>query len=185
MIRRPPRSTLFPYTTLFRSLDRAGDAQPRDGPGDGLDRLDPARIALSTDDAETPFRRQPHRHAARDAVGLEAAKIELEPGPEAAHRQALRGGEEGRVVAPSDATARQHVGERLAPAQRGGEVRVRGVDHNGGRRERPPPGPRIARGPGKTAGDKGAGGDEMARPPRHQSLCRRANGGVLSSVSSD
>src|SRR5256886_9887061 len=29
MIRRPPRSTLFPYTTLFRS--RAGDA--RDGPG--------------------------------------------------------------------------------------------------------------------------------------------------------
>src|SRR5260221_5974001 len=24
MIRRPPRSTLFPYTTLFRSRDRAG-----------------------------------------------------------------------------------------------------------------------------------------------------------------
>src|SRR2546430_11767656 len=24
MIRRPPRSTLFPYTTLFRSLDRHG-----------------------------------------------------------------------------------------------------------------------------------------------------------------
>src|SRR2546426_3601600 len=24
MIRRPPRSTLFPYTTLFRSLDRGG-----------------------------------------------------------------------------------------------------------------------------------------------------------------
>src|SRR2546430_7520685 len=24
MIRRPPRSTLFPYTTLFRSLDRTG-----------------------------------------------------------------------------------------------------------------------------------------------------------------
>src|SRR3712207_8156663 len=24
MIRRPPRSTLFPYTTLFRSLDLAG-----------------------------------------------------------------------------------------------------------------------------------------------------------------
>src|SRR5690349_23918910 len=28
MIRRPPRSTLFPYTTLFRSLvDRCGDAE--------------------------------------------------------------------------------------------------------------------------------------------------------------
>src|SRR3712207_6980443 len=25
MIRRPPRSTLFPYTTLFRSLDFDGD----------------------------------------------------------------------------------------------------------------------------------------------------------------
>src|SRR2546427_3007744 len=24
MIRRPPRSTLFPYTTLFRSTDRSG-----------------------------------------------------------------------------------------------------------------------------------------------------------------
>src|SRR5256885_9966940 len=29
MIRRPPRSTLFPYTTLFRSLEIAGV-----GPGD-------------------------------------------------------------------------------------------------------------------------------------------------------
>src|SRR2546430_8984669 len=28
MIRRPPRSTLFPYTTLFRSLERG----PRPGP---------------------------------------------------------------------------------------------------------------------------------------------------------
>src|SRR5438034_4765496 len=26
MIRRPPRSTLFPYTTLFRSVEGAGDA---------------------------------------------------------------------------------------------------------------------------------------------------------------
>src|SRR5260370_31154152 len=25
MIRRPPRSTLFPYTTLFRSAEKAGD----------------------------------------------------------------------------------------------------------------------------------------------------------------
>src|SRR3712207_9561687 len=28
MIRRPPRSTLFPYTTLFRSLRRAGIRAP-------------------------------------------------------------------------------------------------------------------------------------------------------------
>src|SRR2546430_12592391 len=31
MIRRPPRSTLFPYTTLFRSALRDGDgSQPRE-----------------------------------------------------------------------------------------------------------------------------------------------------------
>src|SRR2546430_1069650 len=28
MIRRPPRSTLFPYTTLFRSLDRRREIDP-------------------------------------------------------------------------------------------------------------------------------------------------------------
>src|SRR3712207_7532408 len=33
MIRRPPRSTLFPYTTLFRSLARPGSAC--EGPHDG------------------------------------------------------------------------------------------------------------------------------------------------------
>src|SRR3989442_7460870 len=32
MIRRPPRSTLFPYTTLFRSRGRPGAAR-RGGPG--------------------------------------------------------------------------------------------------------------------------------------------------------
>src|SRR3712207_7250098 len=31
MIRRPPRSTLFPYTTLFRSFSRAGHAGVRQG----------------------------------------------------------------------------------------------------------------------------------------------------------
>src|SRR3712207_8581589 len=32
MIRRPPRSTLFPYTTLFRSPGRQ-EGKRRDGPG--------------------------------------------------------------------------------------------------------------------------------------------------------
>src|SRR5215471_19956537 len=32
MIRRPPRSTLFPYTTLFRSPSRNGRAGPRPRP---------------------------------------------------------------------------------------------------------------------------------------------------------
>src|SRR3712207_7617971 len=41
MIRRPPRSTLFPYTTLFRSLPRHVVARPRDGHPDLLLRADP------------------------------------------------------------------------------------------------------------------------------------------------
>src|SRR2546430_9941202 len=36
MIRRPPRSTLFPYTTLFRSLDRQQGKIPG-GVGSGVD----------------------------------------------------------------------------------------------------------------------------------------------------
>src|SRR3712207_8756023 len=43
MIRRPPRSTLFPYTTLFRSL--ALPAAPRELDG-GLDRDVAAPAAL-------------------------------------------------------------------------------------------------------------------------------------------
>src|SRR5688572_32274677 len=41
MIRLPPRSTLFPYTTLFRSLGRPADRHHRDGrdPGRGRDDL--------------------------------------------------------------------------------------------------------------------------------------------------
>src|SRR3712207_8108359 len=62
MIRRPPRSTLFPYTTLFRSGadDEVGDRalRPHDlreapdegvlarraGVGDGLEQLDDERV---------------------------------------------------------------------------------------------------------------------------------------------
>src|SRR5688572_31443390 len=40
MIRRPPRSTLFPYTTLFRSVnvpvEEPGDEQVRHQPGEEL-----------------------------------------------------------------------------------------------------------------------------------------------------
>src|SRR5258708_18086328 len=38
MIRRPPRSTLFPYTTLFRSLERRQQRPARRGLGDELER---------------------------------------------------------------------------------------------------------------------------------------------------
>src|SRR3712207_7752580 len=38
MIRRPPRSTLFPYTTLFRSDVRPGPATPPPTGADGSSR---------------------------------------------------------------------------------------------------------------------------------------------------
>src|SRR5688572_32166055 len=42
MIRRPPRSTLFPYTTLFRSADAAG-AKRVDGDRRSERRVDTSR----------------------------------------------------------------------------------------------------------------------------------------------
>src|SRR5437773_12462812 len=41
MTRRPPRSTLFPYTTLFRSGVRALAPTPLHRPGRGVRRLRP------------------------------------------------------------------------------------------------------------------------------------------------
>src|SRR2546430_12999142 len=64
MIRRPPRSTLFPYTTLFRSprLLRDGLAQRREA-GSGLDDL----------------RQQPRRHVeSLEQVGRPAAGVRIE-----------------------------------------------------------------------------------------------------------
>src|SRR5260370_25624399 len=39
MIRRPPRSTLFPYTTLFRSTTRRGVVLATGGFGGSVERL--------------------------------------------------------------------------------------------------------------------------------------------------
>src|SRR5688572_3433911 len=51
MIRRPPRSTLFPYTTLFRSpdeVDRLGQHLARTAPHqDGVHVLGPAPAPLA------------------------------------------------------------------------------------------------------------------------------------------
>src|SRR2546422_10298859 len=70
MIRRPPRSTLFPYTTLFRS--RGGDApgdEPEAGPlqavpaHGGVPR--PAREARGKRDAGRPYHPAPGEPADR------------------------------------------------------------------------------------------------------------------------
>src|SRR2546430_4790799 len=43
MIRRPPRSTLFPYTTLFRSAGTRHDAAPGAGGRRAARHVEPAR----------------------------------------------------------------------------------------------------------------------------------------------
>src|SRR5256885_11555638 len=80
MIRRPPRSTLFPYTTLFRShtspspvapprngivaLHRADADAPGEAPGDQLSRLPDrvfraaAKAASQLADSDSPGREQ-------------------------------------------------------------------------------------------------------------------------------
>src|SRR5258705_10096101 len=44
MIRRPPRSTLFPYTTLFRSRDGRGGRARRRGRRASCERRSPGRV---------------------------------------------------------------------------------------------------------------------------------------------
>src|SRR5437879_9465278 len=51
MVRRPPRSTLFPYTTLFRSPPRT----PRTGTGGARTWPGPARSEEHTSELQSPM----------------------------------------------------------------------------------------------------------------------------------
>src|SRR3712207_8004731 len=67
MIRRPPRSTLFPYTTLFRSGPRGPASNGGVAPGcrgGWKRRAGPVRAVLTRDDAQRP-------------VGLEHDRVHL------------------------------------------------------------------------------------------------------------
>src|SRR2546430_6621183 len=57
MIRRPPRSTLFPYTTLFRSFEIA-QARYREGVADYLTVLDAQRTLYQARDQLAQIRFQ-------------------------------------------------------------------------------------------------------------------------------
>src|SRR3712207_9445467 len=88
MIRRPPRSTLFPYTTLFRSqgvgvvAGLLGAAQGLAGPldvdlGGDLGGLGEDRDTAVGDREEAPVRRDDHVLALDRADGHDAALGEL------------------------------------------------------------------------------------------------------------
>src|SRR3712207_8160572 len=60
MIRRPPRSTLFPYTTLFRSLNggllykvKLGNDGARNGDNDGMGDIEQVIIVGSRSEEHT------------------------------------------------------------------------------------------------------------------------------------
>src|SRR3989449_7762550 len=56
MIRRPPRSTLFPYTTLFRSLiepDEVGEGHGELGLFGGSERIDAQRVLQTRSEEHT------------------------------------------------------------------------------------------------------------------------------------
>src|SRR2546422_9845642 len=79
MIRRPPRSTLFPYTTLFRSLDPAHEFLRRRGiaqihPRELKSAVDKMRVAVGESRHDEAASRAQHfgpgPHVARDCGGV-------------------------------------------------------------------------------------------------------------------
>src|SRR2546425_7824670 len=55
MIRRPPRSTLFPYTTLFRSVALHRHTVQQGEPGGVPDHVDAAAVAATAHRREAVF----------------------------------------------------------------------------------------------------------------------------------
>src|SRR2546429_542444 len=121
MIRRPPRSTLFPYTTLFRSRGRAGRARARASARHALRSRRGRQVA-------------PARGARRAASRCAPGKGPLPPVRRGDHLLAARGGGEssrrhprhrssrGR---PLEAASRDRVGRPRGPGRasaRGGDV---------------------------------------------------------------
>src|SRR2546422_10881369 len=58
MIRRPPRSTLFPYTTLFRSHEARAQADPGVGVGRDRRQVRAARRGAGGEGAQSDSERQ-------------------------------------------------------------------------------------------------------------------------------
>src|SRR5258707_2261193 len=58
MIRRPPRSTLFPYTTLFRSAPKAAKPSTKLSKADLLDIYRVIVLSRRLDDKEIQLKRQ-------------------------------------------------------------------------------------------------------------------------------
>src|SRR2546427_5525856 len=111
MIRRPPRSTLFPYTTLFRSLDRVSRARhPR--PLETRDRVQKLELNGHGQGSGQPVD--------VELVGVEPFRLEEDLMP-------LRVGELDDLVFDRRAVARTARGDRAAVQRRLLEVAANDV----------------------------------------------------------
>src|SRR3712207_6881297 len=71
MIRRPPRSTLFPYTTLFRSEPGCGAARTRVGPC-ATDRLGGEHVAVRVEIPQRVRSEDGHRRSEEHTSELQS-----------------------------------------------------------------------------------------------------------------
>src|SRR6266498_3866633 len=109
MIRRPPRSTLFPYTTLFRSEaaarvhdPRLGDRAGRAGREAGLARA--AALGMRRVRGELPVDEHRAEHDPAPVLGRDEAAVLPDPADTGAlgppllhHRRDVAGGERARA----------------------------------------------------------------------------------------
>src|SRR2546429_4498438 len=77
MIRRPPRSTLFPYTTLFRSRSRRHFPTPPSSNQLAIALVDKPRL-VKTSASSTKIRRFPNKHGGRWEFRSEEHTSELQ-----------------------------------------------------------------------------------------------------------
>src|SRR3712207_6156775 len=99
MIRRPPRSTLFPYTTLFRSDDDVLDVVPGPVVGD--------RVQVAGPPVELGVRRVAARQGAAEVARPDRLQL---VGQLVGQRTGLHGGE-----GPSTVRQDVRVGREVAP----------------------------------------------------------------------
>src|SRR2546426_8164280 len=174
MIRRPPRSTLFPYTTLFRSAVRGGDEFAGDDPGrrEPLDGV--ARRAGAPHEARL-------RRSSGGGPGAHPAAPAGRDGPHHLRRSGSRGragAREVRTVGPTGARAREdagrtrHGGAGGAGAAHGpvGAARARGPGLRPAVRPRPRAHGAALPAPPRPSGDRrasdGSGGGRALGTPR-------------------
>src|SRR2546422_11682976 len=135
MIRRPPRSTLFPYTTLFRShagnRERAealagAAAEPQ---ADAPRRQSGAPVTLGDAPGDPGAQRQ---MPVPDVVGLAERPVALEARPQCRENRVVERLDSGAVVArhaaPPGALPRLRLGEEQRQVEHLGARHVRAVD---------------------------------------------------------